>query len=80
MKTKPDKPFAAGNHGYDNDAADMRALFIASGPAFVAGRTLATFDNVDVAPLIRDLLGLPANAALDGNDAPFRTVLRRRLR
>jgi hypothetical protein len=38
---------------------------------------LPTFDNVDVAPLLRDLLGLPARSGLDGDDRPFRTVLRR---
>lgn len=77
VRTAPDKPFAGGAHGYDNDAPDMRALFVAQGPAFAAGRTLKTFDNVDVAPLLRDLIGLPAGQGLDGNDAPFRAVLRR---
>lgn len=72
----PDK-FDLGNHGYDNDAPDMRALFIANGPAFAAGKRLASFDNVDVAPLLRDLLGLPAGQGLDGSDAPFRGVLKR---
>ncbi len=66
-----------GAHGYDNDALDMRALFIASGPAFARGKRLPTFDNVDVAPLLRDLLGLPARSGLDGDDRPVRTVLRR---
>ena len=67
----------AGNHGYDNFAPEMRALFIASGPAFRPGTRLADFDNVDVAPLLRDLLGLPAATDIDGDDAPFRGVLRR---
>jgi predicted AlkP superfamily pyrophosphatase or phosphodiesterase len=77
-KTAPDKPFAGGNHGYDNQSPDMRALFVAQGPAFQAGRTLAPFDNVDVAPLLRDLLGLPADPTLDGDDRPFRGVLKER--
>ena len=76
-KTAPAKPFTGGAHGYDNDAADMRALFIANGPAFATGRRIATFDNVDIAPLIRDLLGLPPGQRLDGDDRPFRGVLRR---
>lgn len=75
-KTKPDRPFTGGNHGYDNDQADMRALFIANGPAFAHGRTLATFDNVDVAPLLRDLIGLPAAQGLDGTDTPFKDVVK----
>lgn len=76
-KTVPTATFSGGNHGYDNDAAAMRALFIASGPAFARGRRLKTFDNVDVAPLLRDLIGLPAGTGLDGSDAPFRGVLKR---
>ncbi|MEH3046433.1 alkaline phosphatase family protein [Sphingomonas adhaesiva] len=76
-KTAPTRPSIGGNHGYDNDAADMRALFIANGPAFVAGRRIGTFDNVAVAPLLRDLLGLPAGTGLDGDDGAFRDVLKR---
>ncbi|SFP93951.1 ectonucleotide pyrophosphatase/phosphodiesterase [Sphingomonas rubra] len=76
LKTAPTEPFAGGNHGYDNQAPEMRALFIAHGPAFAEGKRLPAFDNVDVAPLLRDLIGLPANPRLDGSDAPFRKVLR----
>ncbi|WP_019515829.1 alkaline phosphatase family protein [Sphingomonas sp. Mn802worker] len=76
-KTAPTKPREGGNHGYDNEAADMRALFIANGPAFQHGKRIGDFDNVDVAPLLRDLLRLPAGVGLDGDDRPFRGVLRR---
>ena len=76
-KSETDEATHRGAHGYDNDSPDMRALFIANGPSFAAGRRLPTFDNTDVAPLLRDLLGLPAGVGLDGDDAPFRRVLRR---
>lgn len=76
-KTAPKKVENGGNHGYDNDSADMRALFIANGPAFAAGRTIGVFDNTAVAPLLRDLLGLPAGAGLDGDDRAFHNVLKR---
>jgi predicted AlkP superfamily pyrophosphatase or phosphodiesterase len=65
-----------GNHGYDNMSPEMLALFIANGPAIRPAGQLPSFDNVDVAPLIRDLLHLPAGANLDGDDAPFKGVLR----
>jgi hypothetical protein len=52
----------------------MAALFIAHGPAFRPAK-LPPFDNVDVYPLLRDLLGLPAKPGIDGTDAPFRDVL-----
>ena len=76
VKTAPTKPFAGGNHGYDDQAIEMRALFIASGPAFRPGVTLSPFPNTDVAPLLRDLLGLPAGTGLDGSDTPFRKAMR----
>lgn len=72
---QPKNPVEGGAHGYDNDAPDMRALFVASGPAFRPLGRIATFDNVDIAPLLRDLLGLPAGAGLDGDDSPFRAAL-----
>jgi predicted AlkP superfamily pyrophosphatase or phosphodiesterase len=76
-KTAPTAPFSRGDHGYDNALPSMRALFIANGPAFAPGRRLEPFDNVAVAPLLRTLLGLPADSTLDGTDAPFRSVLKR---
>ena len=73
----PKKEIKGGAHGYDNFSPDMLALFIASGPAIKPLGKLSTFDNVDVAPLLRDLLGLPAGQNLDGDDAPFRAALGR---
>lgn len=70
----PEAPFTRGEHGYDNRSADMAALFVAAGPAFRHG-AMPAFDNVDVAPLLRDLIGLPSRAELDGDDAPFRAFL-----
>lgn len=71
-----DKTVDVANHGYDNAAPEMRAVFVANGPAFRAGARLATFDNVDVEPLLRDLIGLPAGVDRDGSDAVFRGVLK----
>jgi len=73
----PRKAEIGGNHGYDNFAPEMSALFIANGPAFRPG-TLPAFDNVDVYPLLRDLLGLAPVNGLDGSDAVFSGVLIRR--
>lgn len=75
VKSAPTKPVGGGNHGYDNASPEMAALFIANGPAIRAGGALPAFDNVDVAPLLRDLIGLPAGTGLDGDDAPFRPLL-----
>ncbi len=73
-----DKPFRlGGTHGYDPADPQMAALFIAAGPGIRPIGRIASFDNVDIAPLLRDLIGLPAGRDLDGDDAPFRAALRR---
>ena len=72
----PEWPIKGGNHGFDNDAPEMRALFLGHGPAFRQGLTLAPFDNVDVEPLLRKLIGLPQHdAAIDGTLAPLEPAL-----
>lgn len=76
-RTTPDTPHGGGDHGYDNMAPEMNALFIATGPAITPAGTIAPFDNVDVYPLLRDLLALPPARDTDGDDAPFRAALKR---
>lgn len=77
LASKPASAVTGGTHGYDNTAPEMAALFIATGPAIRKAGALPAFDNVDVTALLRDLIGLPADSDADGNDAPFRNVLRR---
>lgn len=67
--------FSAGEHGYDNDAPGMRALFVAHGPAFRRGVVVPPFDSVDVYPLLARLLGIRA-AANDGDPAAVAATLR----
>lgn len=71
------KTYTMGDHGFDNDDPDMRALFIGVGPAFSAGATLPVFDNIDVYPLLRRLIGLPPATGVDGTDAAIAPALRR---
>lgn len=66
-----------GTHGYDNQAPEMQAVLVAEGPAIRPLGRLRTFDNVDVYPLLRDLLGLRRKPGIDGTDRPFRRALGR---
>jgi predicted AlkP superfamily pyrophosphatase or phosphodiesterase len=58
----PDLPHSdlpKGQHGYDNADPLMAALFVAHGPAFKRGFVeRAAFENVDVYPLLADVLGV----------------------
>lgn len=76
--TAPKTAKSGGSHGYDNAAPEMAALFVAAGPAFRPAGKLPSFDNVDVAPLLRDLIGLPQAPDRDGDDTPFRAALNNR--
>lgn len=66
-----------GNHGYDNRAPEMQALFLAQGPAFRRGAVLPPLENVDVNPLLRRLLGLPQDTAMDGSEGPVESAFAR---
>lgn len=48
-----------GTHGYLSTEPKMNALFVASGAGIKPGAKLPTVENVDVAPTIAHLLGVP---------------------
>lgn len=60
-----------GSHGFDPALPEMRAMFIAHGPAFRRDVTLDGFDNVDLYPLLARLIGV----APSDNDGDPRTLL-----
>lgn len=64
-----------GEHGYDNQLPEMRALFVANGPAFRHGARVPEFNNVDVYPLLAHLLGIRP-ARNDGNSETMQRMLR----
>lgn len=64
-----------GEHGYDNELVSMQALFVAAGPAFRRGVTVPAIDNLDVYPLVAQLLGL-VPAQTDGTLNAVRGLLR----
>jgi alkaline phosphatase D len=45
-------------HGFDNDFKDMHAIFYAAGPAFKTAYSQPTFENVDIYPLMSEILEL----------------------
>jgi predicted AlkP superfamily pyrophosphatase or phosphodiesterase len=71
------KKWQGGAHGYDNLAPEMQSLFIASGPAFKKAIVLPPFDNVDVYPLIMQLIGVTALPS-DGVITPILPAMQQR--
>ncbi|WP_338445872.1 ectonucleotide pyrophosphatase/phosphodiesterase [Pelagerythrobacter marensis] len=61
--TRREGEWTGGSHGYDPAAPEMAALFVAHGPAFRQGVRIPGFKNTVVAPLLRELMGLPQAAS-----------------
>ena len=55
-----------GQHGWDNSFPSMRATFLIAGPDIRPGVLVPEVDNVDVYPLLTELLGLQPAADIDG--------------
>jgi len=62
-----------GAHGYDPDAPEMAALFIAWGPSVRSGVKVEGMDNVDVYPLLARMIGV---TPLKGDGEMPRGILR----
>jgi predicted AlkP superfamily pyrophosphatase or phosphodiesterase len=66
-----------GKHGFDNYLPDMRATFIAWGPAFKQGIKVSGFENVNVYPLIAHILGLQIDEKqIDGKLSVLQSTLK----
>lgn len=50
--------FNKGEHGFDNNATNMKTIFRAVGPAFQVGLQTEPFESVNVYPLLCELLGI----------------------
>jgi len=56
-----------GQHGYDPSVVkDMQATFYAWGPAFKTNIQIPSFPNVDIYPMVTQILGLSYNEKIDG--------------
>lgn len=58
--------YSGGTHGYDNLLPEMQGIFFAKGPAFKNGYVHESFVNINVYPIIAEILGLKP-AKVDGS-------------
>lgn len=65
-----------GTHGYDNQLNSMRALFIAKGPAFLSGIKTPPFENINIYPLICEILNITPHPNIDGKLKNIRHILK----
>lgn len=65
-----------GTHGYDNRNKDMQAIFYAKGPAFKVDKTVGSFQNISVYPLIAHLLNLKIDE-VDGKFSEVKNMLKK---
>lgn len=67
-----------GKHGFDNKEVDMRASFMAWGPAFKKGLLIDGFENVHVYPLVAKILGLKIDEnKIDGRLKVLQPILKK---
>lgn len=66
-----------GQHGWDNAFPSMRAAFLIMGPGIRQGALVDEVRNIDVYPLMTELLGLRPAADLDGRAGVIRSLIMR---
>ena len=64
-----------GEHGWDPALPSMQALFVISGPTIHAGTVVSPIENVDVYPLMTELLGLRPAENIDGRAGRLRQLV-----
>ncbi len=66
-----------GGHGYDpRQMPSMKAIFVAAGPDIRPGVTVASFENINLFPLIAAILGLHTSP-VDGNIRVLQGILKK---
>ncbi len=56
-----------GNHGWDPSFKDMHGIFLAAGPRLPKGETLGTVSNLDIYPLMMEILEISLTTPIDGD-------------
>jgi alkaline phosphatase D len=65
----------SGAHGFDNENTDMHAIFYAKGPNFKKGYVSEPLHNIDIYPLIANILNIQP-AQVDGKLERIRHILK----
>jgi predicted AlkP superfamily pyrophosphatase or phosphodiesterase len=60
-----------GAHGYDPTIPKLSAIFYAAGPDVTSRGSIGTIRNIDIAPTINQLLGVPSAPTVQGQPLPL---------
>ena len=72
-----DKKTSVGKHGYNPRLVpEMKATFFAWGPEFKNNIIIDEFENVNVYPLVTEVLGLKIDQPIDGKLKTLKTILK----
>ncbi|MEO7313214.1 MAG: ectonucleotide pyrophosphatase/phosphodiesterase [Chitinophagaceae bacterium] len=66
-----------GAHGYDPAIPEMHASFYAWGPGFKKGKTIPSFENIHVFPMVCSILGLKYSHPIDGKLKVLKRILKK---
>ncbi|WP_226063138.1 alkaline phosphatase family protein [Kaistella polysaccharea] len=70
------KNTSLGKHGYNPyKVPEMKATFIAFGPAFKSNKKIGEFQNVNVYPIVTDILKLKISNPIDGSEQIAKEIL-----
>ncbi len=56
-----------GNHGWEPSFEDMHGIFLAAGSRLPEGQTIGSISNLDVYPLMMEILEIPLTSPIDGD-------------
>lgn len=65
-----------GDHGFPPELKEMHAVFYAWGPQIKKGKTIASFENIHVYPLVCRLLNLKLPEHVDGDERLVKEVMK----
>jgi predicted AlkP superfamily pyrophosphatase or phosphodiesterase len=73
-RTRPGQPVTFGSHGYDPAVVSMHGIFVAAGPSFRRGATIASLESVHLYNALAAAIGLRP-APNDGDSEVARQLL-----
>ncbi len=74
---EPTSKKTPGKHGYSPfKVPEMKASFAASGPAFRKGKKVGQFRNVNIYPMVAEILGLKITQPINGKSCTAKKVLK----